>query len=298
MITNKTNLPQSVVNLANFAGYEGKGDISVTRIIKPPRIVALYKRHQDEISIDAQDLAWSILGQSVHVMLERSASEEVIAEKRLHTQIFGWDVNGQPDLYYPKELRIDDYKVTSVWAFMLTAKFEWEAQLNLNAMLHRLHGQEVEQLNIVAILRDWQMTKALVDLRYPQHQIHVVGQPVWDNDKCIDYAEERVALHQDAQELPDDQLPLCTPAERWYRPGGVRVVKNGNKKADKVLPTVEKAKEYIALETPKLKPGRYFLEPVETPGENIRCLHYCEARSFCAFAKSLAPVAPSEEESE
>jgi hypothetical protein len=294
-ITNNSRLPQSVVNLANFMGYEAKGDISVTRLIKPPRIVTLYERYKKDITIDIQELSWSILGQAVHAMLERASGGDVVVETRLHTQIYGWDVNGQPDAYHKKVKRVEDYKVTSVWAMMLTAKFEWEAQLNLNAMLHRLNDQEVEEVAIIAFLRDWQMQKALRDLSYPQHQIHVVGQPLWDQDKCIDYAEERVRLHQDARQMADDELPLCTPQERWYKSGGYRVVKNGNKKADRTLPTAEAAKKFIELEKPKLKPGRYFLDPVETPGENKRCLHYCEARSVCKFAKQLTP-APQEEE--
>lgn len=290
ILTNHSNLPPAVVNLLSASTYEAKGDISTTRLIKPPRIVALWKRHNKTIEVDAQELAWSVLGQSVHVMLERSAGKDLVVETRLHTRIYGWDVNGQPDVYYPKDAREDDYKVTSVWAFLMTAKFEWEAQMNINAMLHRLLGQPVEAINIVAFLRDWQMQKAIRDLKYPQHPIHVVGQPVWDQDKAIDYTEKRVAIHQDAQELPDEELPLCTPDERWYRTGGWPVMKNGNKKADKVYNTRAQAERHINTETINLKAGRYFLPLEERPGVNMRCQHYCEARSVCAFAKSLAPV--------
>lgn len=290
ILTNKSNLPPAVLNLIGNSSYEAKGDISTTRLIKPPRIVALWRRHGAQIQIDAQELAWSVLGQAVHVLLERSAGNDVVVETRLHTQIYGWDVNGQPDVYYPKELREDDYKVTSVWAFKMTAKFEWEAQMNINAMLHRVLNQPVEELNIVAFLRDWSMQKALLDLKYPQHPIHVVGQPLWDQDKVIDYAEERVRIHQDAEQLSDEELPLCSPDERWYRSGGWPVFQNGLKKADKVHPTKERAEAHIKAETMKLKPGRYFLPLAERPGVNMRCVRYCEARSVCSFAKSLAPV--------
>lgn len=299
IITNKTGLPASVVALANYAGYEAKGDISATRIIKPPRIVTLFDRHKDTIEVDIQDMAWSILGQATHAMLERASTDkDVIVEKRLHAQIFGWDVNGQPDAYHISKRRVEDYKVTSVWAFLLTSKFEWEAQLNINAMLHRLNGQPVDEVAIVAFLRDWQRIKAVTNLSYPQHQIHVIGQPLWDDDKIVDYVEERVAVHQDARSVADDDLPLCSPSERWYRTGGYAVKKNGNKKADRVLDTRERANEFIASETPKLKAGRYFLPVEERKGENIRCLHYCEARSVCNFAKSLAPATELPEDSE
>lgn len=294
ILTNNSNLPPGILNLLRNSAYEAKGDTSTTRLIKPPRIVALYKRHGAKIKIDAQELAWSVLGQAVHVMLERSAGEDMIVETRLHTQIYGWDVNGQPDVYYPKQELIDDYKVTSVWSFIYTAKEEWEAQLNLNAMLHRLLDQPVSELRIVAFLRDWQMQKAMREMKYPQNPIHTVGQVVWDMDRVVDYAEARVRLHQDAQALPDEELPLCSPKERWYRSGGWRVMKNGNKKADRVCNTEGEAKKFITDNSVALKPGRYYLEPVETPGVNMRCQHYCEARSVCAFALSL----PKAEESE
>lgn len=287
IITNRSKAPQSVVNLVTFAGYEAKGDISVTRLIKPPRIVALFSRYKDTIEMDVQDLAWSVLGQAVHVLLERATGGDVIVEKRLHAKILGWDVNGQPDAYHIKKKRIEDYKVTSVWSFILTQKFEWEAQLNLNAMLHRLHGQEVEEVAIVAFLRDWQRAKAEYDLKYPQMPIHVIGVPLWDQKKCVEYAEERVNEHQVAAELEDSELPLCTPQERWYRNGGWPVMKNGNKKADRVFDTEGEAQKFMAVQTPSLKKGRYFLPLKERPGENIRCVHYCEARSVCPFAAQL-----------
>lgn len=287
IITNRTNLPQSFLNLVEASGYVAKGDTSTTRLIKPPRIVVLSDRYKDQIEVDVQEMAWSVLGQTAHVALERTAGQGVIVERRLHAMIQGWDVNGQPDAYYPETRLIDDYKITSVWAFMHTAKPEWEAQCNLNAMLHRINNQEVDETRIVAFLRDWQRKKAEFDLRYPQNPIHVVGQVVWPQQKAYEYALERIKLHKRCRELHDEDLPLCTPQERWYRSGGFAVLKNGNKKADRVFDRKPDAEEFIKTQIPKLKPKRYFLPIEERPGENIRCLYYCEARTVCPFGKSL-----------
>jgi hypothetical protein len=152
ILTNRTNLPESVVNLASYAWYEAKGDISTTRLIKPPRIVTLFERHKDKIEVDVQELAWSILGSSTHVMLERAAGKNVIVEKTLYMDVNGWRVTGTPDIYYLSLEEVQDYKVTSVWAFQLTAKKEWEGQLNINAMLHRVNGQPVKRVTIIAFL--------------------------------------------------------------------------------------------------------------------------------------------------
>lgn len=293
-ITNVTGLPPAVFNLLSFAGYTPMGDISVTRLIKPVRIVQLEKRYNDQIKVDAQELAWSSLGQAAHAMLERSSGEGVIVEKRLHANIFGWDVNGQPDIWYPKTKEMHDYKITSVWAFVFADKPEWEQQLNLNAMLHRMAGQDVESIKIVAILRDWSMRKAQVERDYPNNQIIVVPQQLWTQDRCVDFAEERTALHQDASTLSDDALPLCTEKERWYRTGGWPVRKNGNKKADRVFGTKDEADRFVVSQTPLLKKGRFFDPVVEKKGENVRCIFYCSAAPFCDFGRQVKAAYESE----
>ena len=299
IITNKSGLPQSFINAASYAWYDSPtdSDITVTRMIKTPRIVNLFKRHQHEIEVDAQELVWSILGSSIHVMLERSAGEDVIVEKRLSTNIKGWNVSGKPDAFYPKKKSVIDYKVTSVWSF-LSEKPEWEAQLNLNAMLHRLHRQDVDSITILAILKDWSRTKADVTGNYPQFAVQQVGFPLWTLSQQKEYALERITLHQAESSLPDEELTLCSPDERWYRGGGWAVYKKGNKRADKVLNTKEKAIEYmqenplppakVSVKTGKmLKPAKEWDEIRERKGQNIRCLFYCESRSHCDFAKSL-----------
>ena len=299
IITNKSGLPQAFINAASYAWYDDpqNSDISVTRMIKPPRIVNLFKRHQHEIEVDAQELVWSILGSSIHVMLERSSGEDVIVEKRLHTTINNWRVSGKPDAYYAKTKSVHDYKVTSVWSF-LSDKPEWEAQLNLNAMLHRLHKQEVDSLTILAILKDWSRSKADVSANYPQHAVHQVGVPIWTLAQQKEYALDRIKLHQKESVLSDEELTLCTPEQRWYRGEGWAVFKKGNKRADRILDTKAKAEQWmrdnplppakISAKTGKeLKPAKEWDEPKQRPGQNIRCLHFCEARSVCSFALSL-----------
>ena len=60
-ITNKYGLPSSLYNALANDPYVGGGDISITRLIAPPRIVALRKRHEAEIVEDASDRIWSLL---------------------------------------------------------------------------------------------------------------------------------------------------------------------------------------------------------------------------------------------
>jgi hypothetical protein len=72
-LTNKHGLPQPVYNAAANDSYSmGDSDVSITRLLNPPRITALEDRHADEIEVDAMDRIWIILGQAVHTILERA----------------------------------------------------------------------------------------------------------------------------------------------------------------------------------------------------------------------------------
>lgn len=74
--------------------YSSWGDSTATRLILPPRIAVLRAFHEDEIEEDATDRIWSLLGSSVHRMLELSADESKgeQAERRMGIPIRGTEV--------------------------------------------------------------------------------------------------------------------------------------------------------------------------------------------------------------
>ena len=285
--------------------YVGGGDISATRIIAPPRIVTLRKFHEDEIVEDAADRIWSLLGSSVHRILELSAGEvgpgSPVVETRLQMPFQGhkgqiWQVSAQPDVYHNKALY--DYKVTSVWAYIFAEKPEWTKQLNIQAMLHRENGDEVNELFIIAILRDWSMQKALVEKDYPKCAVVKISVPVWTQEECEAYVQQRVELHQRCQisygENRDaDKLPLCSPDDRWYRGATFAVkyktISSGkvNMNAKRKFPTLTDAREYIENNQTTLPKGKTFAEVEERPGQNIRCERYCDVWRWCSFGQKI-----------
>ena len=281
-ITNNFGLPAPMYRALAHDGYTPgtrKADISVTSLIGPPKINQLKKRHSSEITEDASDRVWALLGQSVHKVLELAGGEEEMTEKRLYIDINGWTLTGQTDLYETGNKTISDFKVTSVFSFLLGGKAEWEAQINLNAMLWRSYGYEVKKGQIVAILRDWQASKAEFDKEYPQCAVHIVDIPLWDNDQCLAYATERIKLHQAAVEMPDDTIPSCDPKERWAKPDTFAIKKDGNKRAAKVCESKEEAENLLPTFGPK--------HSIETrPGGDMRCERYCSVAPFCHYYKS------------
>jgi len=215
--TNKHNVPVEVIRAVQNDPYT-KGDgvvLSVTQLIKSPRIVALQKKHDDEITIDYRDEVFKLLGKGVHSVLETANTDDknLIPERRLYADISGWKISGQTDTISLNEKMLTDYKCTSVYA-ITSDKPEWEHQLNLYAWLWRKHGYEIENLRIMAILRDWRRSEADKKFDYPQAPVVSIDIPLWGFIKQTEFVESRVKLHQDTL---NGELPECSDEDRWLR---------------------------------------------------------------------------------
>lgn len=71
-LTNKYNLPEPIYDAVKADPYKGGGWISTTTLIDSPQIRVLKKAHKDELSEDASDMLWALLGSAVHGVLERA----------------------------------------------------------------------------------------------------------------------------------------------------------------------------------------------------------------------------------
>jgi hypothetical protein len=295
-ITNHANLPAAIVEAVRRDPYDaGDCDISCTRLIGPPQIRVLEQRHAADITEDASDRIWSLVGQIGHGVLERANVLPDVAERRLFAAIGGWTVSGQFDhMTLSDDGALSDYKFTSVWAVADGVKPEWQAQLNVLRWLAERNGwPPIRRLLLVAILRDWSRGKARAGGDYPQHQVRVLPVPLWSLAAAERYVVERVLLHREAERCAaaGEPLPACTDAERWARPTVYAVKRPGRKSAVRVLDTEAAARD-LAAQTP----SGY----VETrPGEAIRCADYCAVAPWCAQRRAeLAARAPDADRSE
>ncbi len=276
-MSNKYRLPESLVSALSANWYFQPGHISVTGLIQPPRIRQLMLRHEDEIEEDVSDKIWMLLGSAVHDVLERADTTRSLQEERLSTTVSGWTVTGKADLWENPGI-VTDYKVTSVWAGINGVKPEWEAQVNIYGHLYELADFPVDHLRIVCIYRDWSKNRAKQGDNYPPCAAGVLPIRKWSRDSVEDYLIDRIELHQQAEDLPEKDLPDCTPEERWEKPTTWAVMKEGRKSAIRVLDTQEEA-EQMAEEKGK---GHYV---EERPGKSVRCLEYCPAQPFCSMAR-------------
>jgi hypothetical protein len=278
-LTNHYDLPPAIYQAVS--GMTRKPEPYVyhpTELINNPLIRFLKMRHWDELEEDASDRLWALLGSACHAVLQKAGDIlNALAEEQLRYGIDGCSLvmTGTPDIYI--DHAIEDYKVTSVYAFLLGAKIEWERQLNIYAFMFTRYGFDVKHLRIHAILRDWMRSKALYDRNYPKIPFHTLNVRKWSTREQEAYVLGRINLFKSV----DDGVVIptaCTDEERWARPTTWAVMKGRGKKAVRVFNDEETARKYIGA---KGDQSEYRIE--ERPGQYIRCEGYCPVRAFCKY---------------
>lgn len=324
-ITNRKNLPAALVRACENDPYDpGTADISITRLVAPPRQVALMKLHAEELVEDVADRIWALRSQGIHCVLERAvdtdakrahlvaALKEVeraieagvgglleireglkleltyhppstdapneIAEVRWERAALGWRVSGKLDLVTVAQGKLTDWKDTSVWSIKDaldantagSGKKEWTAQVNLLALFGRGYNYTICEVEVGAFGRDWRRNEKLRFDDYPDDEVTVVPQPLWDETDAVAYLEKRVALHQQAQA---GRLPECSPDERWEKPTIYAVTKKGRKTAVRLYESPTLAQQHADSQSD--------LTVAVRPGESPRCATYCGALPFC-----------------
>lgn len=288
-ITNRYGLPEAIVRGARIqnAKYDkGNSQRSATQLIRSPRIDILREAHFHEMETDISDDWWALFGSAVHHILEMGKGPNQIVEERLFLDVSGWTISGQADIQEAMpdgSISISDYKVTTAFAITVDGddgKPEWEAQLNILAYLvEKNKGIPVSNVEIVAIVRDWQRREAQADPTYPIAPVVRLPMRLWSMEEREAYILERVAMHQEAAFLhaADEDLPLCTDKDRWMRGEKWAVQKPNAKRATRVFDTQEEAWEFLKeKDDPKY-------EVVHNTGRPVRCEgNYCGVAEWCS----------------
>jgi len=266
-LTNVHNLPAAIIAAIQADPYTGGGDVSCTRLIDAPQIRVLGGKHKDEITVDASELVFALMGQAIHAVLERAGLKEggVTVEQRLFAEVNGWAVSGQVDRMHVADGTLSDFKMTTV--YKQHGSDSWTRQLNVLRWLAHKNGIRLDTLSVVAIFRDWRKTEAQRNPDYPQAAIQEITVPVWSLEDAEEYITERVYLHQAASR---GEEVLCTDEERWFSGNTYALMNTGGKRALKV------STDRSSL--PEPTEGQYV---EERPGVWKRCEHFCDVRAFC-----------------
>ena len=285
-ITNKFNLPQPFVDLVSGDTYsKGESDITTTGLAQPPKIAELTRRHSNEITMDASEKVWTMMGTANHYVLEQIAlrnPERYVTEQRFYLDIDGVKLGGQIDLFDRETETLWDYKVSSVYKAMSDDKLEWTKQANVNKLLCEHNGFHPKKLAILLVMKDWKRKEAEFKADYPKCAIQEIPIPIWREEETLAYIKSRINLHNAAKLIEvEDAIPVCTEEERWAKPTTWAVLKEKGAKRAVNGGVYELESEAIAH-------AKRISGAIEKrDGSNPRCENYCQVRQWCNFGRSL-----------
>lgn len=311
--TNKFNVPKSLCRALMADDYDlSKVDkklriYSATGLIRPVRQSELQRRHWDELTQDVSDNLWKLMGSSIHSVLENAGADDIIGEQRLFLDMETGEVfkdvsefkdlshtyvATKPDIYDIPEETIEDFKVTSVWSIVFMnssggGKQEWTEQLNIYSYVMRKAKYPVKALKVIAILRDWQKSKAQESFDYPQLPFQVIDIPLWDDAKTYKFIKEKVDARILCEKVGDDNLPICTPEERWSKGTVYAIMAKGKKKSLKLCRTQADADTWVKTfnERTDFKeyPKSMSVSITVRAGEDVKCKNYCGVGDLCSY---------------
>jgi hypothetical protein len=205
-------------------------------------------------------------------------SKEERIKRTIQIQDVIFTVTGKYDILEEKNglFTIRDIKTTSVWAYIFGGKDEdYCKQLSIYRWLLSAEKNMNEIAYIDFIFTDWQSSKAKQDPTYPQQRIKAGYQiTLMSLEETEKYIKERLELYYKYRNVPDEQLPLCTPEELWQSSDKFAVMKAGAQKATKVCDSADEAQAYINEKSLT----KVFIE--KRPGKVKRC-KYCNVSQFC-----------------
>jgi len=285
-ITNKLNLPQALVNMAQQSNLESsENTYRVTSLLKGTKELILEKRHSDEITVDVSEMIWLLFGTAVHHLLNsHMEGENQFKEERITIPFNDYFITGQFDLFDAATKTISDYKTASVWKIIYGNYKDWRWQLLLYAYCLKAIGFDVETGEIIALLKDHSKRDAKFKPEYPNLQVSKIQFQFTKDDiaECEIWLENKFAEITKALKLTDDEIPICTPEERYNSGDKFAVMKRGRKTAMRVLNTKEEAEQYLC------ETGGDFIQT--RPGEDKKCMEYCSVCDYCNHYKKIKGI--------
>lgn len=293
MLTNRLGLPQPFVDAAGDRRAAKPNSFSATTLLKGATEIILARRHADEIEEDVSDRVWAIFGSAVHKILEQGKeTDSQIKEGFIKTDYAGYEVTGIFDLYDDATGTVTDYKTAGTIKWQKGEFEDYRMQTLIYSWLLRRAGFDARRGEIVMILRDWVKSKAKHESGYPDCQVQKVSFEFTDNDFCEieSFIGGKLLEIEHADGLPDDMLNPCSDDERWHRPCTWAVVKDGNKRAYRVLESKDAADDMADAM------NGYHVE--YRPGMDAKCEDYCAVNKWCPHWKEYVATMNTDEDAQ
>jgi hypothetical protein len=219
-ITNKRHLHKSIYNFAKKHYEEYKPtpkQYSVTTLLNPIRVIILSKRHYEEMEADCGDkkVIEALFGIALHSVLEKCGDtgfEEYEFKILLDN---GYTISGRIDAYDPERYEVIDHKTCKASKITYDLTDEWERQGLLYAWALRKLGKYCNKALFNAFIKDFNAYSKTKN--YPKHNLEEIHFIFLENDfEVIDYwIKKRINEIIEAEQIDDNDLPLCSEKERW-----------------------------------------------------------------------------------
>lgn len=299
-LTNNSNLPEALLKAIENDPYDaGDSDYTATSLIRPVQMGALEDRYAEQITEDVEDGLYRLYGQVAHTILERANLTD-LAERRFFGlfTVNGKDfkVSAQLDTLSVTNGTLSDFKFTTAWGFKKSSppKFDWMAQLNIQLELMRRNGFDASKLQIIGLIRDWQIRDSKTNPDYPQAPVATHDIPIWSREQTVAFIEMRIAEHEKARLTPDQMLPECSFEERFAGKESWAVVRAGKGGKTRAINGGVQFSEELAQSICSSNPGTHVEHRREDPTK--RCLFYCNVSQFCKQFQALSPTKQASEE--
>lgn len=285
--------------------------ISVTALLKGTKQVILGSRIPSTETVDISTLIASTIGTSVHSHLEDSWKNHykqsmqdlgypqkvidkiainpdvvtegmypVYLENRTSKKVGTWTVSGMYDLII--EGAIHDLKTTSTYTYVNKSNDKkYMQQLSIYKWLNQ---------NIVTsdtgciqfIFNDWTAVKAQIDPKYPKSKALEVKMNLMSIQETEQFITNKLNLLTKYAQATEDELPPCTPEDRWESPPTYAYYKNPSK----ITGRSTKNFDSLAEANNRLATDNGVGTVVTRLGKSKAC-NYCNAFTICNQAKTL-----------
>ncbi|MDR0476166.1 MAG: PD-(D/E)XK nuclease family protein, partial [Treponema sp.] len=230
-ITNKMNLPEALVKAVTVRKHNDPGRLSATTLLNGTKQIILTDHHWDDLEEDVADLYYAISGSAVHSVLEKDEGADEFTEEFISYELDGITVTGRIDNYNMRTGVIADWKNVKVFKIKIQNFEDWRKQGLIYAWLLRKNGFEVKTCRFIAFIKDHSKWEAKRDSSYPKAPVYVKDFAVTEEglEEIEAFMKGKIAEYKQHREMADDDIPPCTPEERWDRPTKYAVMKGNNK---------------------------------------------------------------------
>lgn len=275
-LTNELGLPEALADAVDLGRHNREGELSATTLNKGVREIVLSMRHWDEMTVDVSECVWKLFGKAVHCILEEN-SDDNFHEEKFSLKVSEHTVTGTVDSYDMKSEVLYDWKTASIWKIRMGDFSDWRKQGLTYAWLMRENGLTVRKVRFVAFLKDWSASSARRDAEYPRKPVFVYEFDITEPDleetgRRIENCVRRV---EDALSMKDEDIPVCSPEERWAVPDKWAVVRKGAKRASRLFDTEKEAMAFAGEDKSMTVEFR--------KGASRKCEDYCLCRDFCGM---------------